>query len=70
MNGSTHKDNGGPWKQYHDKIDDTFAKTGKRNEIIERTRQQLYQSKWSEDIQERFSKHVKSKVRIVLLICL
>ncbi|KAI6182138.1 hypothetical protein M3Y97_00347800 [Aphelenchoides bicaudatus] len=50
-----------PWRKYHDRIDDNFTKNGKRNEIVEQTRQQLYQSKWADEVQEKFQKFVKSK---------
>jgi hypothetical protein len=63
MNGTTDKEDE-QWSQYHKKIDENFAKGGKRNEIIEKTREQLYQSKWADEVQEKFEKYVKSKVGI------
>ena len=56
-----------PWRKYHDRIDDNFTKNGKRNEIVEQTRQQLYQSKWADEVQEKFQKFAKSKVGFSIL---
>lgn len=60
MNGTTRKDD--IWEQYHERIDENFKKTGKREAIIESTRQQLFDSDWSDDVQDKFVKFVRNKV--------
>ncbi|KAI6223638.1 hypothetical protein M3Y99_01445300 [Aphelenchoides fujianensis] len=49
------------WRRHHENIDEKFRQSGKRQEIVERTRQQLNESTWADDVQEKFEKFVKSK---------
>ncbi|KAI6208470.1 hypothetical protein M3Y96_00118800 [Aphelenchoides besseyi] len=49
------------WRRHHEKIDEKFEKSGKRSEIINRTRNQLNQTKWADEVQEKFEMFVKSK---------